>query len=143
MNQGLPDEINSDSQDAVPAGDADSNRKAAELDYRRQIADLYLKRRAKGTELSPKDELFLDELIADGVPIFIVLDGINQAFDKFKPKHKKDEIKSLSYCEGIIYSLLSQQELAEPEQNTGASEEPELSVEPQYHQGEYKKSLSD
>lgn len=98
-------ESNSESQDAVPAGDADSNREANELDYRKRVADRYLTRRGKGLEITAKDELVLDELIADAVPIHIALAGIDKAFNTFKPKHKKDEIKSLSYCEGIIYAL--------------------------------------
>ena len=98
-------ESNSESQDTVPAGDADSNRKATNLDYRKQVANLYLTRRGRGLEISAKDELVLDELIADMVPIHIALAGINKAFNTFKQKHKKDEIKSLSYCVGIIYAL--------------------------------------
>ncbi|MHA6530227.1 replication protein [Paenibacillus sp. BAC0078] len=141
MNQGLQDEFEPDSQDAVPAGDADSNRKAAELDYRRQVADLYLKRRAKGIDLTPKDELFLDELITDGVPISIALEGINQAFDKFKKKHKKDEIKSLSYCEGIIYGLLVTQAEEKAVEQEQPAEEEQVSDEPEISQDEYLKKL--
>lgn len=132
MNQGSQNEIKPDSQDAVPAGDADSNRKAAELDYRKQVSDLYLKRRAKGFDLAPKDELFLDELLKDAVPISIVLTGIDQAFDKFKPKHKKDEIKSLSYCEGIIYGLNAMRD-NEPQQPVEEQEaEEECSSQDEY-----------
>lgn len=142
MDQGLSNQINADSQDAVPAGDADSFRKAAELDYRRQVANLYLRRRAKGTDLTPNDESFLDQLIADGVPTSVAIDGINQSFDKFKPKHKRDEIKTLKYCEGIIYTLLSQQEQeAGPEPDGGVIEITESPMEPEFSQEEYKKKL--
>ncbi|AIQ70396.1 phage replisome organizer N-terminal domain-containing protein [Paenibacillus graminis] len=98
---------NLNSQDAVLAGDADSDRDADELDYRRQVANLYLARRGKGLEISAKDEITIKELITDGVPIHIVLAGITKAFDNFKPQHRKSEIKSLSYCTGIIYDLHS------------------------------------
>ncbi|OKP95095.1 phage replisome organizer N-terminal domain-containing protein [Paenibacillus sp. P46E] len=93
------------SQDAVLAGDADSYRNAEELDYRRQVANLYLARRGKGLEISAKDEITIEELITDGVPIHIALAGITKSFDNFKPQHRKSEIKSLSYCSGVIYDL--------------------------------------
>ncbi|OMD29931.1 replication protein [Paenibacillus odorifer] len=119
-------ESNSESQDAVPAGDVDSNREANELDYRKQVADRYLARRGKGLEITAKDELILDELIADAVPIHIALAGIDKAFNTFKPKHKKDEIKSLSYCEGIIYALHTEAiEQSEKMKDTKASEAPD------------------
>lgn len=109
-------ENQSASQDAVPAGDADSNWEAAELDYRKQVTNLYLSRRAKGFDLSSKDEDVIDELIADGVPLSIALAGITKSFDKFKPKYKKDEIKSLSYCASIIYSLHAESQVESTKQ---------------------------
>jgi hypothetical protein len=141
MNQGSQDEIESDSQDAVPAGDADSNRIAAELDYRKQVSDLYLKRRAKGFDLTANDELFLEQLIADGVPISVAIDGINLSFDKFNPKHKRDEIKSLKYCEGRIYNLLSGEVEKTDEQKIKTVTESKTSAEPEYDQEEYQKKL--
>ncbi|AIQ29326.1 hypothetical protein P40081_15070 [Paenibacillus sp. FSL P4-0081] len=141
MNQGSQNEIKPDSQDTVPAGDADSNRKAAELDYRKQVADLYLKRRAKGFDLTANDESFLEQLIADGVPISVAVDGINLSFDKFNPKHKRDEIKSLKYCEGRIYNLLSGQVEKTDEQNIKTVTESGTLAEPDYDQEEYQKKL--
>lgn len=135
MNQGSQEEIKSDSQDAVPAGDSDSNRKAAELEYRNTVSSRYLDRKGSGLIITIKDEAFISELIADGVPLTIALDGINQSFDKFKPKHKKDSIKSLGYCEGAIYGLLAKQE--DKSSNTVAHEE---SV-PEISQDEYRKTL--
>ncbi|WP_339248110.1 replication protein [Paenibacillus sp. FSL R10-2796] len=141
MDKGLSNKIKSDSQDAVPAGDADSNRKAAEFDYRKQVTDLYLKRRAKGLDLTVNDELFLDQLIADGVPISVAIDGINQSFDKFKPKHKRDEIKSIKYCEGRIYNLLSEQDGKIDEQKISTVIDSKTKAEPDYDQEEYQKKL--
>ncbi|QUL57533.1 replication protein [Paenibacillus tritici] len=135
MNQGSQNEIKPDSQDAVPAGDADSNRKAAELDYRNTVTSRYLDRKGSGLIITIKDEAFISELIADGVPLTIALEGINQSFDKFKPKHKKDSIKSLSYCEGAIYGLLAKQE--------DKSSDPVVLEEsvPEISQDEYRKTL--
>ncbi len=114
------------SQDVVLAGDADSYRTADELDYRKQVASLYLARRGKGLDISAKDELTIDELIADGVPIHIALAGISKSFDKFKPKHSKSEIKSLSYCAGIIYDLHAEE--IEAANNTEDQNKPDSKI---------------
>ncbi len=78
---------------------------SSDIDYRQATADKYLRRRGKGLEITKSDEQVIDELIKDGVPLQTTLDGIDQAFDKFKPKHKRDEVHSLSYCAPVIYSL--------------------------------------
>lgn len=135
MNQGSQNEIKPESQDAVPAGDSDSNRKAAELDYRHQVSNRYLDRKGNGLMITIKDEAFIGELVADGVPISIALDGIDQSFDKFKPKYKRDSIKSLSYCEGAIYGLLAKQEDKSSDPEVREDSVPESSAE------EYRKTL--
>jgi predicted phage replisome organizer len=114
---GDPDQLNpiQNLQDPILAEDTDSYRNSDELDYRKQISNLYLSRRGKGLEISNRDEEMIDDLIADRVPIHIVLEGINQAFDNFKPKHRRDEIKSLKYCEVIIYNTFIKQEKVEVE----------------------------
>lgn len=120
------------SQDADLAGDADSNRIADDKDYRRQVANLYLARRGKGLEISAKDEITIEELRTDGVPIHTVLAGITKSFDNFKPQHRKSEIKSLSYCTGLIYDLhAAAQKVAEPENKStlsGSSEDEQINV---------------
>lgn len=75
------------------------------IDYRNAVADKYLQRRGKGLEITISDDQVIDELIKESVPLQTVLDGIDQAFDKFKPKHKRDEVRTLSYCAPVIYSL--------------------------------------
>ncbi|MFT9371885.1 MAG: phage replisome organizer N-terminal domain-containing protein [Paenibacillus polymyxa] len=98
-------------QDAVPVTpetDADSGQdeiSSSDIDYHNAVADKYLQRRGKGLYITAADETSIDELLAAGVPLQTALDGIDQSFDKFKPKHKRDGIRSLSYCATIIFSL--------------------------------------
>ncbi|WP_025685306.1 phage replisome organizer N-terminal domain-containing protein [Paenibacillus maysiensis] len=98
-------------QDAVPAApetDADSEQdkiSSSDIDYHNAVANKYLQRRGKGLYITSADETSIDELLAAGVPLQTALDGIDQSFDKFKPKHKRDGIRSLSYCATIIFSL--------------------------------------
>ncbi|GGF73252.1 hypothetical protein GCM10010912_18080 [Paenibacillus albidus] len=123
------DNPNHNSQVADLAGDVDSYRTADEMDYRKQIVDLYLSRRGRGLDISSKDESAIDELIADGVPIHIALAGVSKAFDKFKPKNKRSEINSLNYCAGIIYDLFAlenSQKSGDIESSEATSDKPDL-----------------
>ncbi|WP_025718413.1 phage replisome organizer N-terminal domain-containing protein [Paenibacillus sp. 1-18] len=106
-DEGIP----SSRQGAVPATpetDTDSGQdeiSSSDIDYRNAVANKYLQRRGKGLDITAADETSIDELQAAGVPLQTALDGIDQSFDKFKPKHRRDEIRSLSYCTTIIFSL--------------------------------------
>ncbi|MMZ50566.1 hypothetical protein D1872_122840 [compost metagenome] len=93
---------------ATPETDTDSGQdeiSSSDINYRNAVANKYLQRRGKGLDITAADETSIDELQATGVPLQTALDGIDQSFDKFKPKHRRDEIRSLSYCTTIIFSL--------------------------------------
>lgn len=96
-------------QGAVPAtselGADTIQKQISESNYRQTVADRYIFRRGKGLQLSPLDEESLDELLVEGIPIDTALDGIEKAFNDYKPLHKRDRIHSLSYCLSIIYDL--------------------------------------
>lgn len=106
-NEGIP----SSRQDTVPvtpgtgADSLQDQISSSDIDYRQVVADKYLRRRGKGLDITKADEEVIDELIKEAVPLQTALDGIDQAFDKFKPKHKRDEVRTLSYCATVIYSL--------------------------------------
>lgn len=114
----------------------------SEKEYRKKIADKYLQRRGKGLDLSPNDESVVDGFISKKIPLHIVLDGIDQAFDKFKPKNDYDEINSLNYCSRIIFPLFAQhsaQAEKEPEVNTMGNED----LNDQYSDEEVQKMLAE
>lgn len=93
---------------ATPKTDTDSVQveiSSDELEYRKAIANKYLQRRGKGMDISPADEISISELIKDKVPLQTALDGVDKAFDNFKPKHSRDEIRSVNYCATVIYAL--------------------------------------
>ncbi|WP_049827566.1 replication protein [Paenibacillus polymyxa] len=132
-DEGIP----SSRQGTVPATsetDTDSEQNeisSSDIDYRQAVADKYLRRRGKGLEITIADDQAIDELIKEGVPLQTALDGIDQAFDNFKPKHKRDEIRSVSYCATIIFSLHALREVdsKSKEDETPLDEvEPELEV---------------
>src|SRR5690606_20358041 len=74
-------------------------------DYEQAIRDKYLNRRGYGFDLSPDDEVALQEIMNERIPLSTVLRGIDKAFDDFKPKHSRDSIRSLKYCIPIIFDL--------------------------------------
>ncbi|OAZ41437.1 phage replisome organizer N-terminal domain-containing protein [Paenibacillus polymyxa] len=107
-------------QDTVPVTpetDADSGQdkiSSADMDYRNAVATKYLQRRGKGLMISLKDESVISKYIADNIPLQTALDGIDKAFDDFKPnpKNKYDGIKSLNYCTDLIYALHASRDTA-------------------------------
>lgn len=56
-------------------------------------------------DISPADEVSISELIRDKVPLQTALDGVDKAFDNFRPKHSRDEIRSVNYCSTVIQAL--------------------------------------
>ncbi|MGG6309833.1 phage replisome organizer N-terminal domain-containing protein [Paenibacillus macerans] len=106
-DEGIP----SSRQDAVPVTPEQvptllqDQISSFDIDFRQAVADKYLRRHGKSLDITKADDEVIDELIKEAVPLQTALDGIDQAFDNFKPKHKRDEVRSLSYCATVIYSL--------------------------------------
>ncbi|UII58100.1 winged helix-turn-helix domain-containing protein (plasmid) [Cytobacillus spongiae] len=69
---------------------------------RDQIKNKYLRRRAKGFDLSPKDEKSIERLLKDDIPLEKILTWIDEIFDNYEPKHRMDEIKNFKYVEAAI-----------------------------------------
>lgn len=98
-------------QDAVPVTPVTNTDFAQDeissevINYRRAVIHKYLQRRGKGLHISKTDEMEIDDFIKHKVLVQTVLDGIDKAFDSFKPKHIRDEIRSLKFCSSFIFSL--------------------------------------
>jgi hypothetical protein len=59
----------------------------------------FLSRRGKGgSGISVNDFEEVKKLVASGIPVEIVMDGIDKSFAEYKPSHEKDEIRTVSYC---------------------------------------------
>lgn len=54
----------------------------------------------------------LKEIHASGIPPDVVLNGIDQAFERYKPRHPRDKVNSFTYCLGAIYDLWTKQTIA-------------------------------
>ncbi|MCC3380729.1 phage replisome organizer N-terminal domain-containing protein [Paenibacillus farraposensis] len=147
-DEGIP----SSRQGAVPATpetDTDSGQdeiSSAEVDYRNAVANKYLQRRGKGLEISMADDLTISELQADGISLSTALDGVDQAFDNFKPQYKRHEIGSMRYCAKVIYAL-HESRSATTEQDGTEEQKPVEDIDPQpdeqYTEDDLQKMLAE
>jgi len=94
-------------------------------EYRKAVESRYIQRRGVGLELTSFDVEAIDELIKEKIPLSVALDGIDQAYKDFKPKHRRDRINSLNYCLSVIYGLNARKanEQIEPIMQTESAEE--------------------
>lgn len=63
------------------------------MDYARAAVEHFVRLRGKGTAVSAADEALLLSWEADGIPLEIVLEGVDTAFER-----KREAPKSLSEC---------------------------------------------
>lgn len=69
----------------------------------KQVIDYFLSK-AFMMMASPKDIQIAEKLVKE-IPLEIIYLGIDTAFQRHKPKHEKDKIRSLSYCEPVVYDV--------------------------------------
>jgi len=73
------------------------------FNYFTEIEELFQRRRGKATLLSPLDWSLIESFRQAGIPIEVVLRGIDRAFDKFEQrKNRLRQISSLAYCTQAI-----------------------------------------
>jgi DNA-binding transcriptional regulator GbsR (MarR family) len=63
----------------------------------------FVQRRGKGLAVSPSDFQEIQQLVAAGVPSPLIKTCIDRAFDEYRPRHSRDEIRSFSFCVPRIY----------------------------------------
>ncbi|KYD07672.1 replication protein [Saccharococcus caldoxylosilyticus] len=73
------------------------------------IADKYIQRRGKGLSLSPKDEMAIEKLLQENIPLDSILKLIDKVFDEFEPKFDGDEIHSFEYVRKVVLSKYHEQ----------------------------------
>src|SRR5690606_18123909 len=71
---------------------------SSQEDYER-IKNLYMLLAGKGGfDVSPKDEMAINELLQSGINVDKAYVLVKECFDNYKPKHSRDKINSFSYC---------------------------------------------
>jgi len=70
-----------------------------------KVAQHFLKRKGKGLWLSPLDEQEIHDLLAESIPVDVIIQGIDRAFDNYRPRFRGDEISSFRYCAKVARRL--------------------------------------
>lgn len=69
------------------------------FNYYTEIEDAFVRRRGKHLFLSPLDWALMETWKEQGIPLHIVLRGVERSFDSFEAKPRKRSVKSLLYCQ--------------------------------------------
>jgi hypothetical protein len=69
------------------------------FNYFTEIEDAFVRRRGKHLFLSPMDWALMETWKQQGIPLHIVLRGVEKSFDSFEARPRKRTIKSLLYCQ--------------------------------------------
>lgn len=69
------------------------------FNYFTEIEDTFVRRRGKHLFLSPMDWALMETWNQQGIPLHIVLRGIERSFDSYEAKPRKRTVKSLLYCQ--------------------------------------------
>ncbi len=69
------------------------------FNYFTEIEDAFIHRRGKHLLLSPMDWALIESWKTRGVPLHIVLRGVEGSFDSYEAKPRRRSVKSLFYCQ--------------------------------------------
>lgn len=69
------------------------------FNYFTEIEDAFVRRRGKHLFLSPIDWALMETWNQQGIPLHIVLRGVEKSFDSFEARPRKRTVKSLLYCQ--------------------------------------------
>jgi hypothetical protein len=69
------------------------------FNYFTEIEDAFVRRRGKHLFLSPMDWALMETWKQQGIPLHVVLRGVEKSFDSFEARPRKRTVKSLLYCQ--------------------------------------------
>jgi hypothetical protein len=69
------------------------------FNYFTEIEDAFVRRRGKHLFLSPIDWSLMETWKEQGIPLHIVLRGVERSFDAYEAKRRKRTVKTLLYCQ--------------------------------------------
>ena len=90
------------------------------FNYFTEIEDAFVRRRAKHLFLSPLDWALMETWKQQGIPLHIVLRGVERSFDSYESRPRKRTIKTLLYCQEEVeaqYAEWLQARVGASEQN--------------------------
>ena len=69
------------------------------FNYFTEIEDAFVRRRGKHLFLSPLDWALMEVWKQQGIPLHIVLRGVERSFDSYESRPRKRSVKTLLYCQ--------------------------------------------
>jgi hypothetical protein len=93
------------------------------FNYFTEIEDTFVRRRGKHLFLSPMDWALMETWKQQGIPLHIVLRGIEKSFDSFEARPRKRTVKSLLYCQEEVeaqFAEWSEARLGAPSSSSAA-----------------------
>lgn len=82
-------------KDAASSASDDSDRI---MDMAVEVEKHFCQRRGKGFDVSATDLAEIKQMLNDGIPVDLINRVVDESFAGYKPKHKRDEIRSITYC---------------------------------------------
>ena len=67
--------------------------------YFTEIEDAFVRRRGKHLFLSPLDWALMETWNQQGIPLHVVLRGVERSFDSYESRPRKRSVKTLLYCQ--------------------------------------------
>jgi len=97
------------------------------FNYFTEIEDAFVRRRGKHLLVSPLDWSLMESWKAAGVPLHVVLRGIERAFDSYEARPRNRSVKSLFYCQEEVEAQFA--EWLESRRGASATEEGDAATE--------------
>src|SRR5262245_46095994 len=92
------------------------------FNYFTEIEDAFVRRRGKHLFLSPMDWALMETWKQQGIPLHIVLRGVEKSFDSYEARPRKRSVKSLLYCQEEVEAQYAEWVEAHVGSATGATE---------------------
>lgn len=92
------------------------------FNYFTEIEDAFVRRRGKHLFLSPMDWALMETWKQQGIPLHIVLRGVEKSFDSYEARPRKRTVKSLLYCQEEVEAQYAEWVEAHVGSATGSAE---------------------
>ena len=92
------------------------------FNYFTEIEDAFVRRRGKHLFLSPMDWALMETWKQQGIPLHIVLRGVEKSFDSYEARPRKRTVKTLLYCQEEVEAQYTEWVEARVGAATGAAE---------------------
>lgn len=103
------------------------------FNYFTEVEDTFVRRRAKHLLLSSIDWALIESWKELGIPLHVVLRGIEKAFDSWEAKPRKRSVKTLLYCQEEVEAQyaewLESRVGATPDEEAGADVGPDVGAD--------------